>query len=57
MKKNKVKIDKYRRLIERNSFKGMPKLYWVTTTEYRRQSLLELCEGLDVTVYLDSEIN
>ncbi|MEN2468245.1 replication-relaxation family protein, partial [Ornithinibacillus sp. JPR2-1] len=57
MKKNKVKIDKYRRLIERNSFKGMPKLYWVTTTPYRRDSLLELCEGLDVEVYLDTDIN
>jgi hypothetical protein len=57
MKKNKIKIDKYRRLIERNSFKGMPKLIWVTTTDYRRQSLLELCDGLDVTVYLDSDIN
>ena len=57
MKKNKVKIDKYRRFIERNSFKGMPKIIWVTTTEYRRKTLLELCEGLDVTVYLDLDIN
>jgi hypothetical protein len=57
MKKNKIKIDKYRRLIERNSFKGMPKIYWVTTTDYRMNSLLDLCEGLDVTVFLDSEIN
>jgi hypothetical protein len=55
MKKNKVKIDKYRRLIERNSFKGMPKLIWVTTTEYRRKALLELCEGLDVEVYLSTD--
>ncbi|WP_255247357.1 replication-relaxation family protein [Paucisalibacillus globulus] len=57
MKKNKVKIDKYRRFIERNSFKGMPKIIWVTTTPYRRDSLLELCEGLDVDVFLDTDIN
>jgi hypothetical protein len=55
MKKNKSKVDKYRRLIERGSFKGMPKLIWVTTTEYRRKALLELCEGLDVEVYLSSD--
>ncbi len=57
MNKNKVKVDKYRRLIERNAFKGMPKLLWVTTTSYRKDALLELCEGLDVEVYLSTDIN
>lgn len=57
MKKNKIKIDKYRRLIERNAFRGMPKLIWVTTTKYRRKTLLELCEGFDVDVYLPHDFN
>lgn len=57
MSKNMIKIDKYRRLIERNSFKGMPVLIWVTTTEYRKKKLLHLCEGLDVKVYLSSDFN
>ncbi|MGM8215189.1 replication-relaxation family protein [Bacillaceae bacterium W0354] len=57
MKKNKIKIDKYRRLIQRNSFKEMPKLIWVTTTEYRRKALLDLSEGLDVDVYLPDDFN
>ncbi len=56
MKKNEKKIEKYRRLIERNAFKGMPKIIWVTTTEYRRKKLLELCEGLDVDVYLNTDL-
>lgn len=56
MKKNKIKIDKYRRLIEKGVFKGMPKFIWVTTTSYRQECLLELCEGLDVDVYLESDL-
>lgn len=55
MKKNRAKIDKYRRLTERNAFKGMPRLIWVTTTPYRREMLLKLCDGLDVQVYLPSD--
>src|SRR5699024_11155933 len=51
MQKNKIKIEKYRRLIEKGVFKGMPKLIWVTTTPYRQETLKELCDGLDVMVY------
>lgn len=52
MGKNKIKIDKYRRLIQKGVFKGMPRLYWVTTTPYRYKILSELCEGLDATIYM-----
>ncbi len=55
MKKNRTKIDKYRRLIERNAFRNVPKIIWMTTTEYRRNKLLELCEGLDADVYLNTD--
>lgn len=57
MNRNKAKIDKYRRLIERNSFKGMPVLIWVTTSSYRQELLTELCDGLDVKVYLSTDFN
>ncbi|MBT2599070.1 MULTISPECIES: replication-relaxation family protein [unclassified Oceanobacillus] len=56
MQKNKIKIDKYRTLIQRNAFKGMPMLIWVTTTQYRQSVLKELCEGLDCTVYLKEDL-
>lgn len=55
MKKNRQKIEKYRRLIERNVFKGMPKLIWVTKSHYRQSKLTELCEGLDVKVFLNTD--
>ena len=57
MKKNRTKVEKYRRLIERNVFGGMPKLIWVTTTKYRQETLLELCEGLDVQIFLNTDFN
>lgn len=56
MKKNEIKIDKYRRLIERNSFKGMPVIIFVTTSHYRQNLLKELCEGLNAHVFLNTDI-
>lgn len=56
MHKNKIKIDKYRRLIEKGVFKGMPELIWVTTTPYRKQVLQEMCDGLDCKVYIREDL-
>lgn len=56
MLKNKEKIEKYRRLIEKGIFKGIPVIVWVTTTPYRKQLLAELCEGLDVRIYLKGDL-
>lgn len=56
MQKNKIKIEKYRRLIEKGVFKGFPELIWVTTSKYRQQALMELCDGLDVQVFLNTDI-
>ncbi len=56
MNKNKIKIEKYRRLIEKGVFKGMPKLIWVTTTKYRQEVLQELCDGLDAKIYLKEDL-
>lgn len=56
MQKNQIKIEKYRRLIEKGVFKGMPELIWVTTTQYRKQALQELCDGLDCKVYIREDL-
>lgn len=56
MKKNAIKIDKYRRLTERGVFKVRPKLIWVTTSPYRQKALKELCDGMEAEVYLYSDL-
>lgn len=52
MIKNRAKIEKYRKIRERVAFK----LIWITTTDYRRKQLADLCEGLDVTIYTISDL-
>lgn len=56
MNQNRVKIDKYRRLIEKGVFKAPPEFIWVTTTAYRQQALQELCDGLQTNIYLGSDL-
>lgn len=56
MYKNKIKVEKYRRLIEKGVFQKTPEILWVTTTEYRKKRLLELCDGLDAKVYLRGDL-
>ncbi len=56
MNKNKIKMEKYRRLIQKGVFSGMPKLVWVTTTPYRREILSELMEGLEYQIYLREDL-
>lgn len=52
MKKNQMKIEKYRVLKHRGTFGMMaPKFIWITTTEYRRRELKKLSEGLNTEVY------
>lgn len=53
MSKNRVKIDKYRKLSARTKLK----LIWVTTTDYRRKQLEKLCEGLDVQIFTISDLS
>lgn len=56
MTKNRIKIEKYRRLIELGVFKGtIPKFIWITTTEYRRKQIAKLCDGLDVQIFTVSD--
>ncbi|GGN65562.1 replication-relaxation family protein [Oceanobacillus indicireducens] len=56
MKKNEIKIEKYRRLIQKGVFNGMPRLIWVTTTPYRKEVLSDLMEGLDYQIYLKEDL-
>lgn len=56
MKKNEIKISKYRRLTEKGVFKGAPKLVWVTSSPYRQKALKELCDGLEAEVFLYSDL-
>lgn len=57
MIKNEKKIEKYRKLIELNVFGHIPKFVWITTTEYRREKLKQLCEGLDTLIFTVSEFS
>ncbi|WP_241139400.1 hypothetical protein [Bacillus mycoides] len=50
MSANRVKMQKYRKLMECNVFEKPPKFIWYTTTEYRRKQLQKLCEGLDCNI-------
>lgn len=56
MQKNRQKVERYRRLVEKGVFDGMPGLIWVTSTEYRKRVLEDLCDGLDTLVLLHSDI-
>lgn len=51
MNQNRLKIERYRKLIGSGAFKVLPELIWVTTTEHRRHRLKRLCEGINVRVY------
>ena len=56
MSDNRAKINKYRRLFEIVSFEKEPQFYWLTTTEYRRNQLARLCEGLNARVYTVADL-
>jgi hypothetical protein len=47
MSKNRSKIEKYLKIRE----KGLFKLIWITTTDYRRKQLEKLCKGLDAQIF------
>ncbi len=46
MAENRAKIAKYQKLIEMGVFAKMPRFIWLTTTEYRRNELMKMSEGL-----------
>lgn len=58
MKKNQLKIEKYRMLKDRGTF-GMiaPKFIWITKTDYRRTELMNLSKGLQTQVFTLSDFN
>jgi hypothetical protein len=48
MSANRIKMQKYRKLMKCNVFEKTPKY---TTTEYRRKQLQKLCERLDCNIF------
>lgn len=52
MQNNRMKIEKYKKLINLNVFKTRPKFIWITTTEYRKKELTKLLEGLEHYIFL-----
>ncbi|MFJ8531585.1 replication-relaxation family protein [Bacillus sp. NPDC094106] len=51
MSANRVKMQKYRKLIDCNLFDKPLKFTWYTCTEYRRNQLKKFCEGLDCNIF------
>ncbi|ALC88133.1 hypothetical protein AM499_07740 [Bacillus sp. FJAT-22090] len=58
MKENRAKIIRYKNLLESliMQYGYHPTLVWVTTTEYRRKQLEQVCGGLKVKVYTIHDI-
>ncbi|AKU43372.1 plasmid replication-relaxation protein [Bacillus phage Silence] len=55
MAANKIKIAKYREIFS-NTKKDV-RFTWITLTEYRKQQILELSDGLNVNVFLASDFH
>ncbi|MNG04378.1 hypothetical protein D3C84_875040 [compost metagenome] len=55
MQANRSKIEKYRQLLQLNVFERPPRFVWMTTTEYRRQAIAKLYDGLDVVIFVLSD--
>lgn len=51
MSVNKAKILKYKRMIELGVFENSPVFVWMTTSNFRREELAKLCEGLEVVIF------
>jgi hypothetical protein len=60
MKENRSKIANYKGLFANKTihehFGYFPKLVWVTTTDFRKRQLIELCKGLPYAVYTINDI-
>lgn len=60
MKENRAKIAQYLGLQQNGHLKNhlgyFPTLIWLTTTEYRRKQLKDLCKGLPCDVYTIADI-
>jgi Replication-relaxation len=55
MNVNQKKIEKYRKLLDYGALPASTLLTWITTTEYRRQRLDAMCEGMRVQVFTASD--
>lgn len=48
---NRNKVKKYREILNHPFFEEPPILMWITTTDFRRKQLLDICKGLNVQVF------
>ena len=51
MSANRLKMEKYKKLIDCHVFEKPPKFIWYTCTEHRRHQLQKLCDGLDCNIF------
>lgn len=60
MKANRAKITQYKGLFDNGSIKEhfgyFPLLIWLTTSNFRKRQLIELCKGLPYAVYTIDDI-
>jgi Replication-relaxation len=62
MAENRNKVEKYKRINESGIFQNhrkygyFPKLIWLTTNEYRKKKLFEMCKELPCEVYTLDDI-
>jgi hypothetical protein len=60
MKENRTKIANYKGLFANKTihdhFGYFPKLVWLTTTDFRKKQLIDLCKGLPYAVYTINDI-
>jgi hypothetical protein len=55
MSENKKKVEKYREIVKLTGRKF--KFHWITTTHYRQKQLIDINQGLDISVTLAQDYN
>jgi hypothetical protein len=57
MAANKLKIEKYKKMVELGVLSSDTQFFWITVTEYRRQQLIDLMQGLNANVFTISDFH
>lgn len=57
MAANKLKIEKYKKMIELGVIPSTTQFFWITVTEYRRKQLIELMEGMNANIFTISDFH
>ncbi|OHR74028.1 hypothetical protein HMPREF3291_05385 [Bacillus sp. HMSC76G11] len=54
---NRLKVKKYKQLVDYGIFGNTPHFIWITTTDYRKKQLEKYCEDLDCTIFTIKDFN